>query len=257
MAETHKPLKSGYEPNEDDLPAIKQRYQVKNGYYMLSSLVFIVSLLGLYLTYDLKKTGYYFESLILNATIMSFYVAGIALLSVGMRLRAGFCVICKHFRLPTRLDFSDYCNHCGASLYKYDVFTVQKPEKSKHNRSHNERYMEMVKRGDLDAMRMLLFKGANVDYQDRFGNSALMNASMVGRDDVVDLLLQYQAKTELTNNFGLTALMIAVDKGHLIIVKQLIDFGVPRHGITKDGRTAMEIASNHNDQAMIDILTDS
>ncbi len=254
MSDNLKPLRSGYAPKPNELPGLKRGYQVKLAYYYLSGLLLCLVSLGFYLAYDLKGSVPLFAGLTFDSTIISWYIAGVAFIFVFLRLRSSFCVVCNKFRWPTRVDLDAYCEHCGAHLYKYQTFIQQKEERSKHDLSLTERFMEMVTRGDTDAVRMLLYKGAQVNSQDRFGNTALMNAAMRGNREMVDLLLQYRADVKLTNNFGLNALMIAVDKRHHRLVEALLHHGMPVFALDKEGRSALDLAIANNDQEMVDLL---
>jgi pimeloyl-ACP methyl ester carboxylesterase len=76
--------------------------------------------------------------------------------------------------------------------------------------------------GYVDVMRALLDGGAPIDYQDRFGDTALMAAARSGNLDAVQLLLKRGANESLTDNEGLTAAAWAERmKGHRL---------VPSHG---------------------------
>lgn len=254
MSDNLKPLRSGYAPKPNELAGIRRGYQVKLAYYYLSGLLFCMISLGFYLAYDLKDTGGMFAGLTFDSTIITWYIAGVASIFVLLRVRSSVCVVCNTFRWPTRVDLDAYCDHCGAHLYKFQTFAQQKEERSKHDLSITERFMEMVARGDTDAVRMLLYKGAQVNSQDRFGNTPLMNAAMRGNREMVDLLLQYRADVKLTNNFGLNALMIAVDKRHHRLVEVLLDFGMPVYALDKEGRSALDLAMANNDEEMIQLL---
>lgn len=254
MDDLQKPLRLGFAPKPEDLPIYKKRYQVKYGYYFLSGLLFILAMVCLYIVYDLKETGAYFQELAIDQTIVTAYIVGLALVSVGMRLRTGFCVNCSNFQRPKSLDANGYCQKCGAHLFNFDIFRNQKEERSKHDLPLNERFLEMVKRGDQDAIRMLLYKGVKIDYQDKYGNSALMTAAMTGQDELIDLLHQYKASVDLVNNFGLSALLIAVDKGHMEVVEKLLAVGASAKLRTNDGRSARDIALSNKNQDMLELI---
>jgi len=90
------------------------------------------------------------------------------------------------------------------------------------------------------AVKLLLEKGANPDFQDTgtFGNSALIEASGRGDLESVDLLLKHGANADLQDNLsGNTALITAshgVFPPHLTIVKHLL-----KYGANKDIRNRM------------------
>ena len=60
--------------------------------------------------------------------------------------------------------------------------------------------------GYVDVLRALLDAGAPIDYQDRFGDTALMAAVRSGKVDAVRLLLDRGAKTSIADAEGMTAL---------------------------------------------------
>jgi hypothetical protein len=60
--------------------------------------------------------------------------------------------------------------------------------------------------GYVDVVRDLLDAGAPIDYQDRFGDTALMAAVRSGKVDAVRLLLDRGAKTSIADAEGMTAL---------------------------------------------------
>jgi len=252
---TYRTIASGFLADNPDLPKIKKMYQIKYGYYVLSWLVLILTGISFYIVKDLKETGAFFNNLTIDRTIITWYVVGLAIITAALRLRACFCVVCSGFRWPTKLDFESYCDVCGAHLYKYTIFEQQNVAQSKHNLSLNDRTLEMVKRGDVDAIRMLLYKGADVNHTDRFGNTALMTAAMTNRIEVMDLLIDYLADLNLQNNFGLTALMMAVDKRKIEAASRLLEKGAKLTLVAQDGRKVRDIARNSKDEPMIDLLS--
>jgi len=111
------------------------------------------------------------------------------------------------------------------------------------------------------AVKLLLEKGANPDFQDtgNFGNSALIEASGRGDLDSVDLLLKHGANADLQSNIsGSTALITAshgIVPSHLTIVKHLL-----KHGANKDirdrmfRRTARDTAVAFGQPAIVDLI---
>lgn len=74
--------------------------------------------------------------------------------------------------------------------------------------------------GSKHILEYLLQKGAEVNYQNAKGESALMMAAYVGRLDNVKILIDYKADKSLKDNNGLTAVELAKEKKH----KDIADF---------------------------------
>lgn len=82
--------------------------------------------------------------------------------------------------------------------------------------------------GQLDDVKRLLADGAEVDYSDKFGETALMNACRGGHNAIVHYLV-HNAKADVNAHFpqksGWTALMFAGYFGHLDLVTYLVACG--------------------------------
>ncbi|CAF1223825.1 unnamed protein product [Didymodactylos carnosus] len=74
---------------------------------------------------------------------------------------------------------------------------------------------------DEKIVKILLEKGANPDIQDKYGNSALMQASQFNNENIIKLLLNHKANIYIKNKTGQTAKDIAQEMGHTQIVKLL------------------------------------
>lgn len=68
--------------------------------------------------------------------------------------------------------------------------------------------------GLTDIVEILLNNGANVDWQNRNGITALMYASQTGREDIVFMLLEFGANIRLKSDEDMTALDIAKHQGN-------------------------------------------
>ena len=79
----------------------------------------------------------------------------------------------------------------------------------------------------------------DVDYQDEYGDTALMHASRYGYLEIVEYLLENKANLNLQNEQGETALMLASEYGDYIeVVKFLIKNGADEFIGDIDGKQA-------------------
>lgn len=81
--------------------------------------------------------------------------------------------------------------------------------------------------GHVEAVRLLLDRGASVNLVNEWGQSALYLSSRNGAADVVALLLQRGADPSVRTTTGWTPLMAAVMGGHYPVVKLLLEHGSP------------------------------
>jgi len=254
MAEENLPQINGaYAPMPHELAEIKQRYKVKFGYYFMSGFVLLVVSIGLSVLYDLQNEGIYFMGLTLDGTIFSIYLIGVVVVSIGLRMRAGVCVLCQNYKFPL-LNHNGYCDKCGAALFKHEVFEKQEIVKAARDIGLEERLIEMANQGNTEAVHTLVSKGIDINYRDKYGNTALMYAAMANHLDTLNLLLMAAADPWLKNNFGLNALMLAVDKGHVSSTKRLLQLGADPEERTNDGRTLIDIAKNRKSDELIELI---
>ena len=80
-------------------------------------------------------------------------------------------------------------------------------------------------RGDADAVRSLLDKGADPNAKARKGHLPLLTAAGQGYFEIVKILLDSGADVNTKNNAGQTALMNAELNGHTKIVELLKKYG--------------------------------
>ena len=80
-------------------------------------------------------------------------------------------------------------------------------------------------RDDLDIVRMLCDKGADVNTGDKYGRTALMLASERGYLEVVRMLCDKGADVDVQDKYGFNALRCAIYRTELEIVKELCTRG--------------------------------
>ena len=96
-------------------------------------------------------------------------------------------------------------------------------EEENMNFTFNSGLLEAVKVGDTEAVSFLIKLGANIDYQDEEGKSALMNACENKSIEIVKLLLEFNANLSLTTANGHTALILSVIRNSHELVQLLLD----------------------------------
>src|ERR1051326_7788264 len=104
-----------------------------------------------------------------------------------------------------------------------------------------EAFIEAIRINDLSGMKARLESGTDADAHDSRDTTLLMHAAAVVSVDAVKLLLDGGANVNLKSQLGSTALTLAADqpeKARLLIAK-----GADVNAATKSGRTPLMIAA--------------
>jgi len=98
--------------------------------------------------------------------------------------------------------------------------------------------------GDVVKVRQLLADGADVNFANRLGVTALMVAAQWNRLEIVDFLLSKGADVQAEESSSrCNALMFACLSGNLEIVSRVLSHGAAVNSATIDGRTALMTAA--------------
>ena len=84
---------------------------------------------------------------------------------------------------------------------------------------------QVVASGDIDQIKSLISKGADVNAKDRSDRTPLHYAARWGHKDVAELLLAKDADVNVKDNRGRTPLSLAEEEGHNEIVELLLEHG--------------------------------
>lgn len=89
---------------------------------------------------------------------------------------------------------------------------------------------------------VLLKSGADINFQDKIGKTALHHATKRGDTEMVKFLLERGAAVDVPNKFGSTALHEAIySKNNSTIVKLLLDFNANINNACKRGETPLDV----------------
>lgn len=103
----------------------------------------------------------------------------------------------------------------------------------------------------IEIAESLLRYGADIDFQDYHGATALHYASIYGSFSFTDLLLYYRAEIDIKAYDGTTPLMAAVWAGHAVIADLLVQNGANMEARDDEGFTPFLIAAQNGDTLLL------
>jgi len=116
---------------------------------------------------------------------------------------------------------------------------------------------DAAERGDLEAVRMLLRDGADVNGAQSDGTTALHWAAMNDDVQIVEVLLYAGATVKPTTRLGgYTPLHLAGRNGHGDVVRALLEGGADANGFTNTGVTSLHFAAQANSAESIRTLVE-
>ncbi|MCI0745230.1 MAG: ankyrin repeat domain-containing protein [Verrucomicrobia subdivision 3 bacterium] len=97
-------------------------------------------------------------------------------------------------------------------------------------------FHELIKKGDIIAIRDLVESGMDVNIRNRFEWTPLMVAANEGHGPIVEYLISKGADVAAVNKFGASALAYAALRGECRAIQMLLDAGAPidvqPHGVS-------------------------
>lgn len=106
--------------------------------------------------------------------------------------------------------------------------------------------LEASENGDYGAVRSLIEAGADVNYQDGFGNTALFYSALRSHTDVMRLVVGAGADVGATNVDGSTPIMAAVLSGKLEPVQILLHSGADPRVSNNHDYTPLQAAQDRD-----------
>ncbi len=109
--------------------------------------------------------------------------------------------------------------------------------------------------GEVDTVRILLNRGADVNTKDNYGFTPLIFAAKYGHTTTVKLLLTRGADVNVKSKLlGYTALMNAAAFGDIEMVKALLERGADVNARNNEGVTALTFAQEAGKSDIIELL---
>ncbi|KAH6933091.1 hypothetical protein HPB50_012087 [Hyalomma asiaticum] len=109
----------------------------------------------------------------------------------------------------------------------------------------------------LQILKLLHSKGANLKLADSHGDSAMYWAARQGHTDVIQYLWENGVSVDCQNKSGETALHVAARYGHHPAVKLLCSFGANINVTDEHGDTALHIAAWHGFPTIMHVLCEA
>ena len=100
-------------------------------------------------------------------------------------------------------------------------------------------FLALCRLGDAERIEGAIRSGVNVNTKDKYGTTALINATDNGKIKVVEVLLKHGADIDAKDNSGETALMKAVFWDNTDIARLLLEYGADVDAKDNNGETAL------------------
>jgi uncharacterized protein len=108
--------------------------------------------------------------------------------------------------------------------------------------------------GDLSVLKKMIAEGADVNYKDTDGWSALTEATLTGQIEAVKILIDSHADVNMKHQKGWTALMVAAEKNQKQAAELLLKAGADSNIRSDDGATAAMIAMKQGNNDLAELL---
>lgn len=114
--------------------------------------------------------------------------------------------------------------------------------------------MQAIVSGLDMAVQLLLEKGADVNYANSCGKTALYQAIKKNNEKLVAELLDKGASVHYKDSFGSTAIHTAASTGNLNILKTIIDHGADKNALNNKGQNAVFAALGAPPDTFLELL---
>ena len=140
-------------------------------------------------------------------------------------------------------------------MQSYDIYELMMIPPNKKA----EMIMDEIRKTEpnLNLVRDLITLGANLDWQNNRGWTALHSCANWNRPEILGLLISAGADVNIRDNYGRTALHYCADYYHPDIAKMLIEAGADLNIQSNGGWTALHECAWHNNLEIARMLIDA
>ncbi len=158
------------------------------------------------------------------------------------------------FMLTTSLVRADHSVH--EYVERNDLERVKQFIAGKHGINKANRYKEtpLHLARTPEMIELLIKGGANVNIENHFGDSPLLQAVYRGNHGLVELLIKHGADLNHRNRFGDTPLQEAVNRDLIVMAALLVESGADINAQGRHGDTVLHTAVRRGNRAMVHML---
>ncbi len=118
----------------------------------------------------------------------------------------------------------------------------------------NDKLISAAENEDINNIKNLIEKGADVDVRNWLRRTALHYAASEGNVDVAKVLIENEADVDAKDDDGWTVLHWAAWNGNVDVARVLIEKGADVDAKNKDGETVQEIAKKYRQDYVVELI---
>jgi ankyrin repeat protein len=164
------------------------------------------------------------------------------------------CILYRTYKCTERaVDVTNYTQASPRPAVRRHFF-CNISAMSSSSTSPGRKLLDACISGEIAAVRELLDDGGDVNWKDKFGDTALIWANVKGHAEVVKLLLERGAHIDHQSNIGVTALICASYNGKIDCARLLLERGSDISMKSENGKTAKDFALEKGKVNIVQLL---
>lgn len=120
--------------------------------------------------------------------------------------------------------------------------------------SQNQSLHQAIVSGDIEQVKTLLSKGADINERNRLGGSPLHTALINKKQEIAELLISKNPDLNIQDNHGRTPLFLAIETDQKKIAELLLTKNVDVNVVARMGQNALTLARSKGDTELVALL---